>query len=354
MTLFAKTQFFLLTHIFHLLYLRIRCHLPWVFPSLFFFLPLQGFGKIFVLAGAGAGLYFAKEQGLLDGFLGMPSSANKVPTNADYDNVRKAVADLLESNPEYDDGSYGPLLVRLAWHTSGTYDKATGTGGSNGATMRFNPESNWGANAGLSVARDLLEPVKAKNPWISYSDLWTLAGAVAIEEMGGPTIPWRPGRSDKDTNHVALPDGRLPDGDKGAPHVRDIFYRMGFNDQEIVALCGAHALGRCHADRSGWINPWTRAPTTFSNMYFTELTQNKWRKKKWNGPPQYEDPTGELMMLPTDIALRDDRKFRKFVDVYAKDEEKFFSDFAAAFGKLMELGVPFPTAAAAASPKPNA
>ncbi|KAL4525437.1 hypothetical protein Ndes2437A_g03898 [Nannochloris sp. 'desiccata'] len=187
-----------------------------------------GFGKILVLAGAGAGLYFAKEQGLLDGFLGMPPSTSKVPTNADYDNVRKAVADLLESNPEYDDGSYGPVLVRLAWHTSGTYDKATGTGGSNGATMRFNPESNWGANAGLAVARDLLEPVKAKHPWISYSDLWTLAGAVAIEEMGGPSIPWRPGRSDKDTDHVALPDGRLPDGDKGAAHVRDIFLPNGF------------------------------------------------------------------------------------------------------------------------------
>lgn len=222
--------------------------------------------------------------------------------------------------------------------------------------MRFNPEANWGANAGLAVARDLLEPVKAKFPWISYSDLWTLAGAVAIEEMGGPTIPWRPGRSDKDTNHVPLPDGRLPDGDKGAAHVRDIFYRMGFNDQEIVALVGAHTLGRCHADRSGWINPWTRAPTTFSNLYFTELTQTKWRKKKWNGPPQYEDPTGELMMLPADICLRDDRKFRKYVDLYAKDEEKFFSDFAAAFSKLMELGVPFPSAAAAAaaSPKPGA
>jgi len=86
-----------------------------VFPSVFF---LQGFGKILVLAGAGAGLYFAKEQGLLDGFLGMPSSTNKVPTSADYDDVRKAVAGLLDSNPEYDDGSYGPLLVRLAWHTS--------------------------------------------------------------------------------------------------------------------------------------------------------------------------------------------------------------------------------------------
>jgi cytochrome c peroxidase len=69
--------------------------------------------------------------------------------------------------------------------------------------------------------------------------------------MGGPIIPWRPGRADKDLA-ACTPDGRLPDGSKGAKHVRDIFYRMGFNDQEIVALSGAHALGRCHSDRSGF------------------------------------------------------------------------------------------------------
>lgn len=63
---------------------------------------------------------------------------------------------------DYDDGSYGPVLVRLAWHASGTYDAATGTGGSNGATMRFAPEGDHGANAGLKHARDFLEPVKRK------------------------------------------------------------------------------------------------------------------------------------------------------------------------------------------------
>jgi len=298
------------------------------------------------LAGAGAGLYYAKENGYLDTFLGVPPAAKEV-TLADYDKVRGSIASLLDRD-DYDDGSYGPLLVRLAWHTSGTYDKQTGTGGSNGATMRFSPESAWGANAGLGVARDLLEPVKKSYPWISYADLWTLAGAVAIEEMGGPKIPWRPGRSDKEEeSHVPLPDGRLPDGDKGADHVRNIFYRMGFDDQEIVALVGAHSLGRCHPDRSGWDGPWTNAPITFSNLYFVELKNNKWKKKKWSGPEQYEDKTGTLMMLPTDMALLWDRKFRKFVDLYAKDEEKFNQDFAAAFSKLLELGVPFPTPAAA-------
>lgn len=165
---------------------------------------------------------------------------------------------------------------------------------------------------------------------------------MAIEEMGGPTIPWRPGRSDAPDGGHCTPDGRLPDGDKGPSHLRDIFYRMGFNDQEIVALAGAHTLGRCHADRSGWINPWTRAPTTFSNLFFEELLNTKWRKKKNFTPMQYEDPTGELMMLPTDLALVQDRKFRKYVELYAKDQDKFFEDFAAAFSKLLELGVKFP------------
>ena len=158
------------------------------------------------------------------------------------------VAELLESNLDYDGiGHYGPVLVRLAWHASGTYEVNTKTGGSEGATMRFEPESAWGANAGLKIARDLLEPIKAKyGAALSYADLWTLAGIVAIKEMGGPSIPWRPGRVDAKDGSTSPPDGRLPDASKDAQHIRDIFYRMGFNDQEIVALSGAHALGKCH------------------------------------------------------------------------------------------------------------
>jgi len=84
------------------------------------------------------------------------------------------------------DGSYGPVLVRLAWHASGTYDKESKTGGSNYATMRFEPESQHGANAGLNVARDLMEKVKQEFPWISYGDLWTLAGVAAIQVSLNP------------------------------------------------------------------------------------------------------------------------------------------------------------------------
>lgn len=207
--------------------------------------------------------------------------------------------------------------------------------------MRFAPESDHGANAGLKVARDFLEPVKQKFPWITYSDLWTLAGVCAIQEMQGPKIPWRPGREDRDAS-ACTPDGRLPDASKDQKHIRAIFNRMGFNDQEMVALIGAHSLGRAHPDRSGYDGPWDFSPTVFTNEFFRLLLDEKWQWRKWNGPAQYTDKsTGTLMMLPTDIALVKDKEFRKHVERYARDSDAFFKDFADAFVKLLELGVPF-------------
>ena len=207
------------------------------------------------------------------------------PTKADYQAVYDEIAARLEEKDDYDDGSFGPVLLRLAWHASGTYDKETGTGGSNGATMRFKPESSHGANAGLVAARDFLDPVKAKFPWITYSDLWILGGVCAIQEMQGPIVPYRPGRSDRDVA-ACTPDGRLPDATQGGDHLRSIFYRMGFNDQEIVALSGAHALGRCHKDRSGFDGPWTFSPTVLTNDFYTLLLDQQWQWKKWDGPKQ--------------------------------------------------------------------
>ncbi|KAI2468099.1 heme peroxidase [Annulohypoxylon bovei var. microspora] len=298
----------------------------------------SGSSALLYIAGAavagGAGYYFYAQGG---------SAGTKVftPTKADYVKVYNEIAKLLEEHDDYDDGSYGPVLLRLAWHASGTYDLATGTGGSNGATMRFAPEGDHGANAGLKNARDFLEPVKAKFPWISYSDLWIIGGVAAVQEMQGPTIPFRPGRRDGDAA-ACTPDGRLPDAAQGGDHLRNIFYRMGFNDQEIVALAGAHALGRCHTDRSGFEGPWTFSPTVLTNDYYTLLLDEKWQFRKWNGPKQYEDAkTKSLMMLPADYALIQDKAFKPWVEKYAKDNGLFFKDFAAVVGKLFELGVPF-------------
>eukprot|EP00008_Paramoeba_atlantica_P010486 CAMPEP_0201492038 /NCGR_PEP_ID=MMETSP0151_2-20130828/32033_1 /ASSEMBLY_ACC=CAM_ASM_000257 /TAXON_ID=200890 /ORGANISM="Paramoeba atlantica, Strain 621/1 / CCAP 1560/9" /LENGTH=398 /DNA_ID=CAMNT_0047878687 /DNA_START=52 /DNA_END=1248 /DNA_ORIENTATION=+ len=232
-----------------------------------------------------------------------------------------------------------PMVLRLAWHASGTFDKADSSGGSDGATMRYEPESTDGANAGLSIIRDMLLPIKQQHPEISYSDLWTFAGTRAVEFLGGPKVPHNFCRKDAANGSFCPPNGRLPDASQGAEHLRDVFYRMGFNDREIVCLSGAHTLGRCHRTRSGFDGPWTRNPLKFDNQYFKVLLHLDWQPKKWDGPLQYEDvDSGELMMLPTDMALKTDPEFRKFTEMYAKDEELFFKDFSAALNKLFSLG----------------
>lgn len=304
-----------------------------------------------VLAAAGAAyLFFGTDGSARDTAKELGSEARGIAAAAegklglrhsqqDYQKVYDRIAESLEKEG-YDDGSLAPVLIRLAWHASGTYDVKDNTGGSNYATMRFKPESEHGANNGLNVARDHMEKIKQEFPWISYGDLWTLGGVAAVQESGGPTIPWRPGRIDGFEHHVT-PDGRLPDASQAEDHLRFIFNRMGFNDQEIVALSGAHAMGRCHTDRSGFEGPWTFSPVTFSNEYYKLLQDEKWQWRKWKGPAQYEDKkTKSLMMLPTDMALIKDKSFKQYAKKYAESEEAFFKDFSDAFAKLLELGVP--------------
>lgn len=312
--------------------------------------PKELFKGAAVLAAAGAAAYGFEtaKQGL------------RCEAAVNWDEVRKDIVKVLEDD-KYKDSSYeganpGPLFLRLAWHSAGTFCKHTGTGGSGGATMRFEPEASWGANAGLQVGRDLLEPIKKKYPAASYADIWIFAACVAIEEMGGNKVPFTPGRVDAPSGKAcpvwegsSHKDGRLPGADCGSPdktaaHLRYIFNRMGFDDKEIVCLSGAHGLGACHTDRSGFWGPWTRAPTTISTEYYRELLENTWtiktthKGKPWTGPMQFEDPTGDLMMLPSDMVLIQDKSFRKCVVEYAKDDAKFQKDFAAVVGKLFALG----------------
>lgn len=287
----------------------------------------------------------------------MTANARSIP---DWKQIRQEIIDLIDDedvvNPSVDEGVQGgggyvaPMLLRLAWHCSGTWCKNAKNGGSDGATMRFKPESDHGGNAGLSIARELLKPIKARHPEISYADLYILAGVVAIEEMGGPVVPFKYGRSDaegpaecKDDARFS-PDGRLPDGDKDAQHVRNIFYRMGFDDHAIVALSGAHSVGRCHTDRSGFWGPWSRSESTFSNEYYRFMLEEEWTEKtthkgaEWKGPTQFENKDNDLMMLSTDLALITDPKFRVWTEKYVKDEDLFFRDFSKYFQQLNELG----------------
>ncbi|GAB4847554.1 L-ascorbate peroxidase 3 [Ancistrocladus abbreviatus] len=212
-----------------------------------------------------------------------------------------------------------PIMLRLAWHDAGTYDAKTNTGGPNGS-IRNERELNYSANRGLKIAVDLCEEVKARHPKITYADLYQLAGVVAVEVTGGPTIDFVPGRKDTMESDE---DGRLPDAHKGASHLREIFYRMGLTDKDIVVLSGGHTLGRGHLERSGFEGPWTKDPLKFDNSYYVELLKGD---------------SGELLKLLTDEVLVDDPEFRRYVELYAKDEEAFFRDYAESHKKLSELG----------------
>lgn len=243
----------------------------------------------------------------------------------------------------------GPILIRLAWHDAGTFCVKDKTGGPRGC-MRFRecveddkcvPEAKFGANAGLSIAQDLVQHIKdGAGADMTYADFWALAGIVAVKEMGGPDVTFREGRKDATCVSESVEEGRHPDGSKGADHLRDVFYRMGLNDQDIVALSGAHTVGRCHADRSGFEGPWTAEPLKFDNTYFVDLLNKTWvESTSSKGCPQLKDAAGtDTMMLISDKALIEDDKFRPYVEKYAKDQDAFFVDYAEAYQKLLELG----------------
>lgn len=231
----------------------------------------------------------------------------------EIDKARRKLRALISSK------NCAPIMLRLAWHDAGTYDSATKTGGPNGS-IKNEEEYRHSSNTGLKFALDLCEEVKGKHPKVSYADLYQLAGVVAVEVTGGPSIDFIPGRKDSDESPK---EGRLPDANQGALHLRDVFYRMGLSDKDIVALSGGHTLGRAHPERSGFEGPWTKEPLKFDNSYFVELLK--------------ENSEG-LLRLPTDKVLVEDPVFRPFVELYAKDEEAFFRDYAASHKKLSELG----------------
>lgn len=226
---------------------------------------------------------------------GCYAEASAAASGIDFAAVRENLINMMDS-PDWDDGSYAPLLIRLAWHSSGTYNRGDGTGGSNGATMRFAKEANDPDNDGLGKARSYLEPVQAKYPGLTHADLWILAAYVAIEHTGGPKIPFTGGRIDAGEEKAVAP-GRLPNPEKGledgftlddegrlkgwennAAHIREVFGRMGLSDRETVALiCGGHVYGRCHPEHSGYAGAWVENPTFFSNEYAADMVGDRWQ-----------------------------------------------------------------------------
>jgi catalase-peroxidase len=217
----------------------------------------------------------------------------KAFNSVDLNALKKDIEKTLTTSQDWwpaDWGHYGGLMIRMAWHSAGTYRVHDGRGGADGGQQRFEPLNSWPDNANLDKARRILWPVKQKyGRNVSWADLIILAGNVALESMGFETIGFAGGRADDweadlvywgpETKMLANnkrygKEGKLekplaavqmgliyvnPEGPNGnndplsaAKDMRESFGRMAMNDEEIVALvAGGHTLGKVHGARKG-------------------------------------------------------------------------------------------------------
>ena len=213
--------------------------------------------------------------------------------------VKTDIADVLTNSQDWwpaDFGHYGPFMIRMAWHSAGTYRISDGRGGAGGGQQRFAPLNSWPDNGNLDKARRLLWPVKKKyGQKISWADLMILAGNVALESMGFKTFGFAGGRPDvwepdedvywgpestwlgderySGDRELEDPFGAVqmgliyvnPEGPNGNPDpiaaardIRETFHRMAMNDEETVALiAGGHTFGKTHgaADPEQHVGP---------------------------------------------------------------------------------------------------
>ena len=220
----------------------------------------------------------------------------------DLEEVKADIEDVMTDSQEWwpaDYGHYGPLFIRMAWHSAGTYRTLDGRAGASGGLQRLPPESSWPDNVNLDKARRLLQPVKQKyGRSLSWADLIVLAGNVALESMGFETVGFAGGREDafysneivewgpetewETTAPERFKDGEVgnlkdplantvmgliyvnPEGPYGEPdlegsakNIREEFDRMAMDDEETVALiAGGHTFGKVHgADDETEVGP---------------------------------------------------------------------------------------------------
>jgi catalase-peroxidase len=221
--------------------------------------------------------------------MGPDFSYIKAFKSLDYFGLKKDIAAVLTQTQDWwpaDFGNYGPLFIRMAWHSAGTYRSGDGRGGARAGQQRFSPLNSWPDNTNLDKARRLLWPIKQKyGEKISWADLMVLTGNVALEQMGFKTFGFAGGRTDVwepevdvywgsekkwlDDKDRYTGDRKLesplaavqmgliyvnPEGPNGVPDpvasakdIRETFGRMGMNDEETVALiAGGHTFGKTH------------------------------------------------------------------------------------------------------------
>ncbi|KOS15209.1 catalase-peroxidase [Malassezia pachydermatis] len=351
----------------------------------------------------------------------------------DFDALHKDLTDLMTKEQGWwkaDYGHYGGMLVRVSWHSAGTYRVQDGRGGSGHGNQRFAPINSWPDNANTDKARRILWPIKKKyGNKLSWADLIAYAGTVAYESMGLKTFGFAFGRRDiwapetdtywgnetkflepsemryKNTKNASTLENPLaavqlgfiyvnPEGVDGHPNpkrtadqIRETFKRMGMNDEETaVLIAGGHTVGKSHGnnDRSllgpppinasitdqglGWMIPgvnggryvlvagpegaWTTNPTKWDDGYMSLLLKYNWTLtesragakqyyapdlKEEEKPADVEDPSIRVqpMMMDSDIALKEDPVYNKYMHKFLDDFEYFSDTFARAWFKLM-------------------
>lgn len=233
-------------------------------------------------------LQVLRQHSELSNPMGADFNYKKEFNSLDYFALKKDIQKILTESQDWwpaDFGNYGPLFIRMAWHSAGTYRTGDGRGGANEGQQRFAPLNSWPDNGNLDKARRLLWPIKQKyGDNISWADLMILTGNVALESMGFKIIGFAGGRADvfEPASNVYwgkeskwLEDNRYTDGRKlenplaavqmgliyvnpegpngnpdplaAAKDIRETFARMGMNDEETVALvAGGHTLGKTH------------------------------------------------------------------------------------------------------------
>eukprot|EP01061_Rhynchopus_euleeides_P007114 TRINITY_DN160_c0_g1_i6.p1 TRINITY_DN160_c0_g1~~TRINITY_DN160_c0_g1_i6.p1 ORF type:complete len:390 (+),score=175.35 TRINITY_DN160_c0_g1_i6:70-1170(+) len=280
----------------------------------------------------------------------------------EYKPVVESIVQVIEEEQE----PFRPLLVRMAWHSMAQYNPALKPigGGAGGCLRPGGPEHNLGENKGLDVAADKLEKVKKAHPFVSYADLYQLAGNTALEYMGSPELYFKPGRRDfvapsELESKCITENERMPIkhfGEDRFPHRStlqyffDKFEQIGISlDKDenalhkMVSLMGAHNFGAMHKDISGNEGQWTTNNYEFGNEYYYNLENGAWGK--WTGQSrgtdlQYKGGPGlKFIMLPIDMVMREDNRLRNIVRDFSRNKESFSKHFAEAWKQIQMNGM---------------
>ena len=286
-----------------------------------------------------------------------PGQGIEAGVRAQYLPVVSTIVGVIESQAP----SFRPLLVRLAWHSLAHFDSTDRPiGGGNGGCLRTDPELGLEENIGLDVATRALEAVKSAHPFVSYADLYSLAGNTALEYMGSPTLFFRAGRTDfgNPAAQCVNDNDRMPTkhfNNDNFPHLDtldyffDKFGELGISLdsdrnalEKMVSLMGGHNMGAMHLAVSGNEGQWTTNNLVFGTEYFANLDRGAWGRntaEEGRTDLQYRGGPGRRsVMLPIDMVMRADDRLRSIVRAFSRDRALFETHFVAAWRQLQENG----------------